>query len=115
MGYMCFCTNKGCNKEMEPVVDKDTLVAYCTECGKPIDNITLFMKRQLVSQGQVKKAEKKRLLGSVQCNKCKEVGPPELSKDNKFVCPACKAELNLNKPFEQMLRLNLQAIKRAEG
>jgi DNA-directed RNA polymerase subunit RPC12/RpoP len=115
--FRSFCDNKGCNKEMRPVVDKETLVAYCAECGKPVNNISVFMRRQMLSHGQVRRSEKKKLAWAVNCPHCKKEGPPELDKKGeKLVCSFCEKELDhLTKPFAQMIKVNLQAQRRANG
>lgn len=117
MDFRSFCDNKGCHKEMRPVVDKETLVAYCTECGKTLNNISIFMRRQMVSHNQVRRNEKKKLAWAVMCEGCKKEGPPELDKKGeKLVCSFCNKELDkLAKPFAQMIKVNLQAQRRANG
>jgi transcription elongation factor Elf1 len=126
MEFRCFCDNKGCGKEMRPVVDKATMIAYCTECGKAINNISIFMRRQMVSHDQVRRDEKKKLPWAVKCTACNKEGPPELSKDmtmagrtttsNTLVCSFCGKELTtLAKPFAEMIKVNLKAQKRADG
>lgn len=115
MDYRTFCNNKGCYKEMRPVVKKETLEAFCTECGKVVDNISIFMIRQMVANGQVQRTDKKKLAWSVKCQKCQKEGPPELGKDdNTLVCTFCKEEhVHLNKPFAQTIKTNLKAQKRS--
>lgn len=113
MEFRIFCDNKGCRKEMRPVINKDSMVAFCTECNQPINNISPFMKRQMVSEGQIQKTEKKKLAWAVKCTKCQKEGPPEMTKDEKLVCSFCHEELDLNKPFAQMIRVNLKAQRRA--
>lgn len=117
MEYRSFCDNKGCGKEMRPVVDKTTLVAYCTECGKPVNNISIFMRRQMQAENQVRRDDKKKLPWAVKCADCKKEGPPVLSKDkNKLLCSFCNKELtSLAKPFAEMIKLNLVAQRRADG
>lgn len=117
MDFRTFCDNKGCHKEMRPVVDKDTVVAYCTECGKPLSNISVFMRRQMVSNGQVRRNEKKKLAWAVKCGHCEKEGPPELDKNGEqLVCSFCGKGLDsLAKPFAQMIKVNLQAQRRADG
>jgi hypothetical protein len=116
MDFRTFCDNKGCRKEMRPLVDKETLVAYCTECGRPINNVSIFMRRQMVAYGQIRDTKKKKLAWSVKCDSCSKEGPPELNEDGKeLVCSFCKTELtSLCKPFAQMIKVNLQAKRRAE-
>lgn len=117
MDYISFCDNKGCGKEMRSVVDKATLVAYCTECGKPVNNISVFMRRQMAANDQVRKHERKKLPWAVKCTKCNKEGPPDLSKDNKkLICSFCGEELtSLAKPFAEMIKVNLVAQRRADG
>lgn len=117
MDYRCFCDNKGCGKEMRPVANKISLIAYCTECGKPINNISIFMRRQMVSGDQIQRDEKKKLPWAVKCVDCKKEGPPELTKDGKqLVCSFCNKELTtLAKPFAEMIKVNLKAQRRADG
>jgi DNA-directed RNA polymerase subunit RPC12/RpoP len=106
----------GCHKEMRPLADKDTMVVYCTECGKPINNVSVFMKRQMLAYGQIRNINKKKLAWSVKCSHCSKEGPPELNKnDEQLTCSYCHKLLdNLSKPFAQMIRTNLQAQKRAD-
>jgi ribosomal protein L34E len=126
MEFRCFCDNKGCGKEMRPVVDKDTMIAYCTECGKAVNSISIFMRRQMVSYGQVRRDEKKKLPWAVKCSSCSKEGPPELSKEDKsaggrpkaqtLICSFCGKELTtLAKPFAEMIKTNLKAQRRADG
>lgn len=118
MNFTTFCDNDGCRKEMQPVVDKDTLVAYCTECGEPINTVSEFMRRQMVAFGLVRKLDKKKVAYSVKCGNCGKEGAPELTTDKKGVeklcCGYCGHELDtLAKPFAEMVKTNLRAIKRA--
>jgi|SRR5271157_1336846 len=102
---------------MRPVVNKETLEAYCTECGKTINNISIFMRRQMRDLGQIQRNEKKRLAWSVKCNHCQQEGPPELDKAGEIlICSFCKKTLDqLARPFAQMIKVNLQAQRRANG
>jgi DNA-directed RNA polymerase subunit RPC12/RpoP len=115
--FRSFCDNKGCGKEMRPVVDQETLTAYCTECGKTVSNISIFMRRQMVAHNQVRRNEKKKLAWAVTCPSCKKEGPPELDKKGEvLICSFCQEEItNLAKPFAQMIKVNLKAQRRADG
>ena len=115
MEFRCFCDNKGCGKEMRPTVDKATMVAYCAECGKAVNSISIFMRRQMVAHDQVRRNEKKKLPWAVKCSACSKEGPPELSKDGKtLICSFCSKELDsLAKPFAEMIKVNLIAQRRA--
>jgi len=118
MGFMTWCDNKGCRKQMEPVLDKDSNEIICTECNQPINSTTDFMKRQMVSLGQVKRADKPRQAWSVKCQACNREGSPELNSADekdannrvvvKLMCGHCKTELTeLNKPFAEQVKQNL--------
>lgn len=124
MGFRTFCDNKGCRKENEPVLDKQTGEVICTECNQPINSMTEFAKRQMISLGQVRRSEKKKQAWSVKCEKCEREGPPKLNKEGekdnnnqpvvKLHCTYCNAELtNLNQPFATMIKQNLLAQRRA--
>lgn len=125
MGFRTFCDNKGCREEMEPVLDKQTGEAICTKCNKPINSLTDFAKRQMVSLGQVRRAERKKQAWSFKCGSCEREGPPELSPvgekndegkvlPERLVCSYCKSNLeNISKPFAQMVLTNLKAQRRA--
>ena len=75
------------------------------------------MRRQLVANGQTRRTEKKKLAWSVKCNHCDQEGPPELDKaGNILICSFCGKELDkIARPFAQMIKVNLQAQKRANG
>ena len=125
MPFWTFCDNKGCRKEMTPVIDKNTNEVFCTECGQTINSLTEFAKRQMVTLGQVRRAEKRKQAWSVKCESCQKEGPPVLNKDgeknekgllvgDKLLCSYCKVELtNLNKPFAQIILTNLKAQRKA--
>jgi predicted RNA-binding Zn-ribbon protein involved in translation (DUF1610 family) len=104
---------------MTPVVDKKTLVAYCTasKCGEALadSTVSIFMRRQMLANGMTRNSEKKKLAWSVKCEECGKEGPPELDEDGiKVVCSYCKKELTkLSAPFVQMLKTNLTAMRRA--
>jgi hypothetical protein len=102
--FRSFCDNKSCRKEMRPVVDPTTLEAHCTECGEKVENISIFMRRQMAAQGQVKKLDKKRLAWAIKCLACSQEGPPELT-NNKLTCCFCKEELkHVPKPFADVVK-----------
>ena len=116
MEFRTFCDNEGCRKEMSPVVSADASKAFCTECGKEIGTVNVFMRRQLVAFGHVKRAEKKKAAWSFKCLKCQKEGPPQLGKNNELACCYCGEELtNVSKPFAQMIKVNLNAQKRSES
>jgi hypothetical protein len=114
MGFQLYCDNKGCYKQGEHVVDKTTNQVICIDCGKEIKNITSFTKTQMISLGQVRKAEKTKQAWSVKCEACLKETPPKLSKDNKLVCGGCAKELTkLARPFADMIKQNLISLGKA--
>lgn len=116
MAFMTYCDNKDCRQEMEPVIDKETNIVYCTKCGKEIKSVTDFMKRQMVSLGQVKKVDKRKMAYSIKCGPCGKEGTPKLDPNNKIICCYCGKEFSdLNKPFAEMLKINLRSHKRDQG
>lgn len=111
---MIFCDNKGCGKESAVVIDKATKEVYCTECDKPITNVTVFAKNQLVSLGQVKRVVKSQKAFAVKCEPCQKEAPPELDrKTGNLICTFCKQEIkNISAPFKEMLKANLAGSKK---
>jgi predicted nucleic acid-binding Zn ribbon protein len=111
MEFRCYCDNQECHQEMNPVVDKDTLVAYCTVCNKPINNVSVFMKRQLVYNGQVVKQEVKKSAWALKCPKCTQTGTP-IEQDGKLCCAFCKEPIpNVNPVSEKLIRQYLKSRK----
>ena len=109
MEFRTFCNNKGCRKEMRPVVDTKTLKAYCTECDQEVSTITEFMRRQMVAGGQVRSNIKKKMPWSVKCSECTVESQPKLTPDNKLICSACQKELTqLTKPFAESIKIHLR-------
>lgn len=106
MPFRTFCDNKGCKEEMAPVIDKKTLKVYCSECKEEINSVDEFMKRQLISMGQVRKADETKMAYAVVCPECKEKGTPKLGKKREIICSACEKDITdkLSGPFVQVLR-----------
>lgn len=108
MPFRIFCTNKGCGKDMEPVIDKETQVVYCTECDKELPTVPIFTKRQMLSMGQVRRAVAKQKAFTTKCSACKKEDTP-IIVNNVLACSGCKNELKLSKPFEMMVRNHLKS------
>jgi len=114
MGFVTFCDNKGCRKEMEPVLDKKTDEVFCTECDQKINTLTYFAKRQMIDLGQIRKFEKVKKAWSVKCNSCEKENPPKLDKSgDNLICAFCDTELELSKPYAQVIKQNLQSQRRS--
>lgn len=111
MAFSVICDNKDCKKDNEPVIDKRTKIVYCGVCGNELKDqkiITEFAKNQMVSLGQVRRAEKKQQSFSVKCSNCDRESQPKLN-GKALVCASCGKELkNLSAPFAQMLKENLR-------
>lgn len=109
MAFRTFCDNKDCRKEMEPVIDRESNEVFCTECGKPINTVSDFMKRQMVQLNQVRRDDRRKLAYSVKCPKCQKEGPPILDSEGKnLLCSYCKEPMtNLSKPFAEVIKSNL--------
>lgn len=90
MSFLSNCTNKGCYKLTEPVLDKATRKVYCVECGGEMTGITDFAKRSLETLGQIRREGMKREAFSVECEGCKRIGVPVLQKNGTLACPHCK-------------------------
>lgn len=106
MPFRTFCDNKGCKEEMAPVIDKKTLKVYCSECKKEIKSIDEFMKRQLISMGQVRRDDESKMAYGVQCPFCEDKKTPKIGKDREVLCGSCEKDITdkLSGPFVQVLR-----------
>lgn len=109
MGFRTYCTDKACRKEMEPVIDKKSMAVYCTECGSEVANISDFMKRQMVSMGQVRKAERAKHAYAVKCNSCGANDAPKLGKNKEILCSKCGEVLPVSGPFAEVLRQKMRS------
>src|SRR5690348_2156633 len=106
MPFRTFCDNKGCREEMAPVIDKETHKVYCTSCKEEINSVDVFMKRQLISMGQVKKDDETKMAYAVVCPCCSKKQTPKLGKNREIECSSCNEDITkkLSAPFVQVLR-----------
>jgi len=108
MPFRTFCNSadKTCRKEIEPLIDKETHKVYCPECGLEITSVDPFMKRQLISMGQVKTESQEKTPYAVKCPLCGEKKQPKLGKNREILCGACGEDItkSLSGPFVEMLR-----------
>jgi rRNA maturation protein Nop10 len=121
MVFITFCDNKGCRQEMEPVVDKETLKAYCTVCGEEINCIAEPMRRHLVASGQVRKLDKKRLGFAQKCPYCEKTEVPVIKVIDEqggreiLTCAHCGKHLDkIPAPFAEMLKMQIKSFNRGD-
>lgn len=111
MVFRCYCDNENCHKEMNPVVDKNTLVAYCTICNQPINSLNIFIRRQMAYDGQIVKQEIKKSAWALKCGKCTKIATP-IEQDGKLCCAFCKEVLqNVNPVSEKLIKQYLKSKK----
>lgn len=114
--FRIYCDNKGCNKDMEPLLNLETGKVECTECGGNITNVTSFAIGQMKSMGQVKRDQKVKQAFSVQCKYCTKENGPYLNDKGQICCSACKKHLDyLAAPFAHMLKQQLETRKNNTG
>lgn len=109
MPFSILCPHKGCRDQMEPYLDTDTNLVYCSSCDQEIPNITHFVKIQMKSFKQFRK--KKTISFSVKCQKCSKEDRPKIVND-QIICSFCKAEhAHLSEPFKILLKDKLKSIE----
>jgi len=111
MPIIISCDNKGCFKSQEALLDVKTNEVVCVECGKNINNISIFTKRTLKDSGQIKKDAPNNKAYGVKCNKCEKTTTPILTPNKKIVCSTCSEELELSTPYKTMLLQTLTVSK----
>lgn len=95
------CTNQGCIKTSNALLNPDTLDVICQECNGIIDNISDAMKRTLKSFGQVIKGNKKAfMLACVGCRANREV---VMDQDNKTICKICYEPITIHVAFKMAM------------
>lgn len=103
--FRIYCDNKGCGKDMEPLLNINTNDVECTECGRAIKSITSFTKSQMKSIGQIKRDEKAKQAFSVQCRSCMKESAPKLGDKNEIRCSVCNHHLDyLSAPYAHAVR-----------
>jgi len=102
--FRIYCTNKGCGKENEAVLNTENNEVECIECGK---NITVphSTKISMKGLGQIKRTKKSEKAFAVECKKCNKVCVPSVDQNNKIICSNCKNVLdNISAPFATLIR-----------
>jgi hypothetical protein len=112
MAFQTYCDNKGCGEYQAPLLDTETDEVICSECGKPINNLTKFAKTTLRTLGQVKRAVKSQKAFSVECPACKKSAPPVLGPNREILCAHCKEEqTQIKGPYKHVLLQHLSGGK----
>lgn len=108
MGFLIYCTNKGCGEQVEPLLDTSSDEVYCTSCNKVMLGVTHFAKVQMKALGQVKKAVKQTTPFQITCPGCKQRGTPNVK--NGVTCSSCGINLEdkISKPILHALKQSLQ-------
>jgi len=89
------CDNKGCMEQTDAKLNVESLDVICTECRKPIRNVSEMMKRVLKSSGQIVRDESRQafMMACMACNANRKV---VLNKQGKTVCNVCKSGINVH-------------------
>ena len=96
------CDNKGCMKQSNAQFSDATKEVICTECRRPILNISETMKRVLKSSGQVIREDNRQAF-MMACRNCNANRTVALSKDNETVCSVCKEKVNVHPAMKQAI------------
>ena len=92
------CTNKGCMKTSNALLDPQTLDVICQECFKPIENVSDPMKRTLKSFGQVIRSERKAFM--LACRNCKGNREVVMDQNDKTICKTCHEPITIHAAFK---------------
>lgn len=100
-----FVLCKACNTDVEPGIDRDTVVkkqatkdtkAICPKCKEAIP-LSIYMVKTLVRAGKFYTKPKSEKAFSFECDGCAQVGPAQLSKDRKSAsCGDCGIDLQIS-------------------
>jgi hypothetical protein len=107
------CTNKGCLKTSNALLDESSGEVICQECGKPINNISEAMKRTLKSFGLViRNQERKAFL--LACNQCKANRNIVLDQNGNTICKICHNIINVTPAFRLAMEESGIKLERIE-
>jgi uncharacterized Zn finger protein (UPF0148 family) len=99
------CTTKGCMEQSEAKLNKETGEVICESCGKPIEGITEFAKKTLLSIGQVLRSP--RTAFQAQCHQCKAARPLYIEEGRAF-CKTCGTQVHVSTAFLKGLEIHIQ-------
>lgn len=110
--FLINCTNKGCGKNTQAVIDLSDSQVYCAACDRTITNITQFTKAQLKNLKQIRRPKKETF--SAKCHSCGYEALPVLKQD-KLYCGKCATHLSkIPKPFEILTKETILTKKKEE-
>lgn len=104
MPMLINCDNRGCCKYQPALLNTADNTVICSECLKPIQNVTVFAKQQLKQLGQTISNRKPKAGFSVKCQHCQSTDTPQ-RYDQQWICSNCKQELtNMSDAFKHLLQ-----------
>jgi ribosomal protein L34E len=103
MTFFMHCTNKGCGKQTEPLLDELTNEAICSDCGIEMSNVTHFAKVQMKALGQIKRTQKPQEAFTLSCKKCTRSGMAK-QVGEQLVCQFCSEPFVLNTFFANTIK-----------
>jgi uncharacterized Zn finger protein (UPF0148 family) len=92
-------------EQTEAKLNKETGEVICEGCGKPIEGITEFAKKTLLSIGQVLRSPKKAFQS--QCHQCKTSRPLYIEEGRAF-CKVCGTQAHVSAAFLKGLEMHIQ-------
>lgn len=102
------CTNKKCGKMNTAYLDDENDTVHCGACDEEINNVSVFLKRQMRFSKQFRPKKVKSF--SIKCQKCGKNDRPVLSGDD-ILCGACKKPMDqLTEFYKKMLREQLKTL-----
>ena len=101
------CTTKGCLKQSEAKLDRDTNEVICDECGNSVVGISLIMKRSLNSIGQVVRHKKAKPFQQ-RCTAC-NTNRSLCVKEDRAYCEVCNTQIHITPAFLQGLKIHLRS------
>lgn len=107
------CTNKGCLKTSNALLDEETSEVVCQECGQPIENIAESMRRTLKSFGQVVRTNERKAF-TMACRACRANREVALNEDNETVCKICHEPITITPTFKMAMEATGTKLARIE-
>lgn len=106
MSFLLQCQNKDCKKITDVVVDKETKLAYCSDCDSQMTNVTSFVKHSLFSMKKFRTPKKSASSYALECKACHKKMTPLLVK-SELCCPECREPHQVTSHFKNMFIANM--------